>query len=175
MYEIYLNICSFIRFSGIDPNYKTLERKELADIINSKKPIKIKFPKYEIIIYHKNTTTVSYSDLNKLANENPDIEYIFIKSSWIKGKPENAIYMSFEDFELNIEPKNRYYNIEVFRNGAVPNDFNFYELSSDGLPKILTSDILAKWLLLKEGDIISYTLFTEEGFYKRYREAVDYW
>jgi hypothetical protein len=175
MYDLYLNIVSFIRFSGLDPEYKALEQREIADLINKNKPIEIKLGKYIIVIFHKTVKPPTYTALNARAEESPETNFIFIKNSWTKGKPDNAIYMTFDDFDKDIAPRNQHYDIKVYREGLVPESFEFFDIDPDGLPKIMTSNILAKWLLLKERDIISYTLFTEGGSMINYRQTLNNW
>jgi hypothetical protein len=167
MYDTYLIICSFIRFSGIDPNYKALTKEEVADYMNKKVPIEIITDQYHVVIFHGKAKVHSAEALHKMSEKK---ECIFIKKNWKKGHPTNGRYLIYKDFVNDIAPINE--DLHPMRCATSPEDFEFYRINKVNMPHIYTDNILAKWMLLQEWDILGYIMPTENGFSPNYRLCV---
>ena len=167
MYDRYLTICSFVRFSGIDPDYIPLTKQEISNIMKKKEPIIISIGEYKIFIFHKRSNKYSHEQLHKLGEES---KCIFIKSKWKKDHPKNATYLLDEHFECDIAPINlKYQHKRITAND--PN-FDFHKLDPINFPKIIQGSILAIWMLLEEDDVLSTTMISENGKDPTYRFCV---
>lgn len=167
--EVYNNICEFIRYSGLDKSFVGLDEKEVAYLINSKETIDIDFPETLIKIYVPDAKENKKSKITSLI-ESSKKKLILIKSSWAFTS-KNALLLTYDVFISNLAPVFESMNAYVVKE---PEEFfSFHRIKKITLPKIRKVDPMAIWLLASTGDVIVYTLYTNNGPYICARIVID--
>lgn len=180
MEKIYPNITSFIKFSGLDKNYESIDPNEIKKKINDREPLDIIIDDVFIRVYESTTKKSSDKDITKFVETNviKKNKYrliILIKKKWLKVQSviqlqtDNIDIRLFDhsDFSHDIAPANKS-NAKVISEDIL----DFHKIDKKNLAKISKTDILAKWMLLNEGDLIGYELYSENGSHMSARVCV---
>lgn len=167
--ELYSNILSFIKFSGLNPDMKEIN---YIESVGQRKPVRIEVNnRVVIMVYYKSSKSSTEKDIGAML-EKSDKEYILIKSLWQK-KSYRATLMLLSDFKNNVAAPYIFNNIrqKKLTKEEIEEEFDFYKIDPNNLPKINKSDMLAKWLLMKEGDVVKYYI-AGDNYNVKYRICI---
>jgi hypothetical protein len=166
--EIYSNVISFIEFSGIQKDYKGVDIKSTVD---NSLPIDIDLEKYLIRIYYKNCKLRSGKQITSFISSSKKDLILIKDTNWTRfNSSDNLILMTFTDFECDIAPM---YSYLICLKVITQEELGPLNIDKNSLSKIPTYDKLAKWMLLKAGDILYYEFVTLDQIMPRARICIE--
>lgn len=166
--DIYQNVCSFIRFSNIDPSFKTPPENEIEQLLHNRDPIDFITNKVLVRLYSVDTKRSNMKQILEFTDNSIDryVKVILIKKNWAASIDNEKVFTYFnDDFIMDIAQINNKFAPRIMSREEVASNLGFYNIPEQSLPVIFEDNILTKWLLGKKDDLLIYHIDTENGRY----------